>query len=165
MSKTISQMMDIVLAEVVKELRKRNRLEGLCAKSIYPGLGVPLDYGAESCGGMTWVQLQSAVPSSDFPNQASGADTCVYGLAYTIQVGIMRPIALPSERRGQIALPTDEQNAQSTYEQMEDMDALHQAIRSSSEDIENVILGQYIPQGPEGGVAGGVWNVTVGDDY
>lgn len=163
--KTISQMMDILLAELVSELRRRERLDDLCAKSLYPGVSIPGDYGVDDCGGMAWVQLQSAAPSASFPVPATDLNTCSYSLAYTVSMGVMRPITLPEEGvRGDITLPSDEQNSASTYEQLEDMDAMHQAIKRASRSIDYLILGTYNPTGPEGGVVMGSWSLTVGNE-
>lgn len=158
-------MMDIILGELVQELRRRDRLDSLCAKSLYPGDAIPADYGEDDCGGMAWVQLVSAVPSATFPTPAADLNSCTYSLAYSISVGIMRPVKIPEQGvRNDITLPTDEENTESAYEQMEDMDAMHQAIRNASRYIDYLILGTYAPTGPEGGVIMGAWEVTVGNE-
>lgn len=161
--KTISQMMDILLAELVAELRRRDRLDDLCAKSLYPGAAVPADYGIE-CEGMAYVQMVSASPSAAFPEPSQDVTNCTYSLAYTVNVGILRGIKVPETGGRSVTLPTDEENTQSTYAQMEDMDIMHAAIRNASKDIDMLLLGQYTPEGPEGGAVVGYWSVQIGNE-
>lgn len=162
--KTISQMMDILLAEVIAELRRRDRLDGLCAKSLYPGASVPPDYALE-CEGMAYVQMMTAAPSATFPSPSQDINNCSYSLAYTVNVGIVRGVKIPEQgSRGGFVLPSDEDNTEATYAQMEDMDIMHTAIRNASKDIDYLLLGNYASEGPEGGAVVGYWTVQIGNE-
>lgn len=164
MSKTASEMMDIILAEVLVELRERGTGSGLCAKAIYPGNAIPADYGIDDCGGMAWVQLQSASPSATFPQPLADLNSCTYSLAYTIDVGIMRPVKVPEAVGRSISFPTDEENRAAAVSQLDDMEAMHVAINRARADIDLMVLNQYTPEGPEGGVVSGVWTMQVGNE-
>ena len=161
---TISQMMDILLAELIAELRQRDRLDGICAQSLQPGATVSLDYGSESCGGMAWVQLSNAAPTVAFPDPDLSLSNCTYSLAYTVTMGIIRPSPIPTVVRNSISFPTDEENTDAAHMFMEDMDMMHQAIKSARKDVDLLVLGQYMPVGPEGGVSGGTWTLQVGNE-
>lgn len=164
MSKTITQMMDILLEELLAELSRRGTDKELCAKSLYPGNTVPADYGLDDCGGMAYVQLVSAVPSTQFPQPSADFNNCTYTLAYTVVVGVMRRVEIPEVINKRVLLPSDEQNTESTAAQMDDLDAMHAAIKNARSRIEMLILGQYSSEGPEGGIVIGEWTLQIGDD-
>lgn len=162
------QIMEMLLGHATVVLRERGTLEGLCSTTVRPGTMVPFDFGTSECGGMMWAQMTSANPSQAFPDPDLTARSCTYDLAYVIDLGIIRPAKVPEESRsarGQIKLPTDQDASREAAQQLDDMDAMHQAIRRLHGELENLILGDYQPAGPEGGTVGGVWTLYVsGED-
>lgn len=158
------QMMDILLANVVEELDRRDTRGNMCLEQVYPGDAIPVDFGSESCGGITYVQLVSSAPTATFPTPTATLDNCTHTLVHSIQMGIWRPAEMPREVRGRIVLPSRDQVRKETELQMDDMDAVYQAILASRADIELLVLGQYTPQGPTGGALGGNWTLEVGNE-
>lgn len=163
-AKSPSQMADILLASVIEELRSRDTLEGLCMEAFYPGQNVPADFGLESCGGMVWVQMSAANPTVTFPDPDYAVGNCSYSLAYTFEVGLIRPTPVPTEERGHITLPGAEEISAAAYQQMDDLEAMHRGISDCKKYIDYVILGSYAPIGPDGGAGGGAWTVMMGNE-
>jgi hypothetical protein len=162
MPKSAKQMLDILLAAVIVELRK-NGTDDVCSATKFPGEGVALDYA--DCGGMLWVRLTSAAPSASFPAPVQDLNNCAKSLAFPVEVGLMRPAPIPANFvTGEMDLPDDEDHSAATDKQLDDMEAMYRGIRAAAKDIEYLIVGTYSPQGPTGGTVGGVWSLTVGDD-
>lgn len=163
MPKSAKQMLDIILAAVLVELRKDGTDGNLCSVTKFPGEGVALDYA--ECGGMLWVRLVSAAPSASFPAPVQSLDNCARSLAFPVEVGLMRPAPIPANFvTGEMDLPSDEDHSAATDRQLDDMQAMYRGLRAAQQEIEYMIVGNYSPQGPTGGTVGGVWSLTVGDD-
>jgi len=165
-AKTAKQMLDILLAAAVVELRKMGDDE-LCASAVYPGEGVPLDYASmdTGCGGMLWVRLTTAYPSASFPSPVQTIDNCARRLAFPVEMGLMRPAPIPENFvTGEMDLPGDAEHDAAATRQLNDMEAMYRAIRVAAEDIELVVVGSYSPYGPVGGTVGGTWSLQIGDD-
>ena len=158
----IGDAMDVLLNRVMRELQKPGQNASLCAITPMPGSDVPYDYGQESCGGILWVRLVSANPSVSFPLSDVTVTNCASTLAYPLEVGIMRPAPLAEMVGDELRLPTDAENAAAVEQQMLDLESMYIAIVGLGEDVENVLPGFYTPRGPEGGVVGGAWTLTVG---
>lgn len=156
--------MDILLDNLIKELEKNDSAKDLCAKALYPGVGIPQDYAAGSCGGMAFVQLVSASPTLEFPTPTEDVNNCTYTLAYSLVVGTIREVPVPEQGRQRIVLPSDEENTNTTYKQLGDMSAIHNAINNARDDIDLVLLGDFTSEGPEGGSLLSNWAVTVGNE-
>lgn len=161
---TPMQMMDILLANLAEELDRRETRGNMCLEQVYPGDSIPVDFGAESCGGIAYVQLLSSVPTTTFPAPSTTVDNCTHTLAHTMTIGIWRPAEMPREVRGRIVLPSQAQVRKETELQMDDMDAIYQAVLGARSDIDMMVLGTYTPQGPNGGALGGNWSVQVGNE-
>lgn len=157
----ITAMLDLLLGELVKELRDSGT-EDVCAAAVYPGDAVPLDYA--ECGVMAWVRLVSTYPTIGFPNADLTADSCAWRLAYEVEMGVMRPSPIPEVVLSTVDLPTDAENTAAAGRQFSDMMAMHYALLGVRQDIEQLIPGTYTPTGPIGGTVGGTWSVTLGDD-
>lgn len=159
----LSEMVDIVLAALIVELRKDNVLDDLCTVSLYPGDSVPIDYA--ECGGMAWVRLLTANPSAAFPAPDVTINNCASTLAFPLEMGILRRAPLAdSILDASIDLPSEEENTKSTHEQLDDVERMYRAIQRAARDIDLVVAGSYTPAGPDGGVVGGTWTLTVGSD-
>jgi hypothetical protein len=155
-------MLDVLLANVVEELKADGTGENLCAASLFPGDTFSMDYGG--CGGLVMVRLSTAHPSASFPNADVGVDNCAYTLAYPVEVGVFRPAPMIRTRAGKAMPPGDKENTESTHLMIDDMHAMHRAIRRLREDADLLTIGSYTPQGPLGDLVGGSWSLTVGED-
>lgn len=125
-----------------------------CFCGMVPGDNVAWDYP----NGMAWVRLVDVYPSTTFPAQdATLRGSCSATLAATLEVGLLQ--CAPS-LNSIGAAPTDLQQFEATRLQLAGMRAMHQAITCC--DIDLMVLGNYTPQGPQGIMVGGTWQVNVG---
>lgn len=114
------------------------------------------------CGGMGFVTFGSNVPSSSFPAQDVAAN-CATDMAATLYMGVLRCAPMMDGRE----LPTEEAQFESTRLMLADMAAMKRAILCCMKAIRRedpgfrYVLGQYSPEGPQGGCVGGVWEFTV----
>lgn len=154
-----------ILAELLErlsaEIKAKGREDRYCSITVQPGNAVVFDFD-EDCSGSAWVRLVSANPTVGFPKPDVTVDSCAYTLAFIVEVGMIGPAPVIDESMGQFILPTDVEMFEASMRQVEEMQMMFDAIRKA--DIPQKILGDYAPQGPEGGVLGGLWNVTVGGD-
>lgn len=126
----------------------------LCQVLIAPG-----DLMAWDFEDTAWVRLGSANPTQDFPTPDLTARSCASTLAYEVEVGVLRKAPIFDDRG---RAPSVEEQEKAVITQMRDMEAMREAIRTAPVDMK--ILGDYLPAGPEGGLFGGIWSVTVGMD-
>ena len=151
-----------VLVDALKEeLGKAENMDDFCSMTIMPGNEIPLDL---DCGGSGWVRLVSVVPSEAFPSQSARPGNCGYMLAYSVEMAVFRPAPQMRKFANDVTVPSDEENFIAAEQQMADMTAMHAAMRSASQLFPDFLLGSYVPQGPEGGLVGGVWSMTIGLD-
>jgi hypothetical protein len=134
-------------------LTARGLMPGDCFCGVLPGDQVAHDYGS----GQAWVRLTGIYPTTTFPqidNTLRGS--CSAALGATLEVGVMQCApglgALGS-------LPDEADQFEATRLQMATMRAMRQAIVCCG--IEEMVLGQYSPQGPQGLLVGGTWLVDV----
>jgi len=160
----IEQMLGILLDALNTALVADGTREDMCSCTIYPGDAVPMDYGLEECGGMAWVRLVSTGPTTAFPATSISVDNCFYTLAYTVEMGIMRPAPVPEQFGSEVQLPDDTAHYDSSIRLMQDMRLMHSAIKDAKRDIPLLVLGTWTPQGPQGGTVGGMWTLTIGDE-
>lgn len=111
---------------------------------------------ADGCG-QAWVRLLTGYPSSSVGVADVTPNNCTKGFGFDIEIGITR--CFPIEEKGGI-LPADVVLA-AVQLQIADMLVMQQAIVCCDFDSENTVMGQYQPIGPEGGVVGGTWVVSV----
>jgi hypothetical protein len=162
---TLREMLTVLLQELSAGLDDAGLLKSMCAVTVYPGTAVPVDYvGGEGCGSMAWVRHISANPTVRFPSADVSVDNCAYSLAHIVEVGIVRPSPIPESDGSTIELPDDVAHFNSAMELADDMILMKDAIQRAAKSIDFLILGSYVPVGPEGGAVGGTWTVTVGDD-
>jgi hypothetical protein len=162
---TLREMLAVLLQELSAGLDDAGLLESMCAVTVYPGNAVPVDYvGGDECGGMAWVRHVSSSPTVRFPNADVSVDNCTYSLAHIIEVGLIRPAPIPESDGSTIDLPDDVAHFNSAMELADDMMLMKEAVQRAAKSIDFVILGSYVPVGPDGGAVGGTWSVTVGED-
>jgi len=107
--------------------------------------------------GYAWVGLNGVFPSKTFPSQDSNSGNCGSPLVASVTMGIMRCYAVKAvgESVENMMLYMDKQ--------MADMAAMRYAIECCAADDElQVSLGAYVPIGPEGGIYGGNWSLSIG---
>jgi hypothetical protein len=107
--------------------------------------------------GTAWVGVDTIFPSKTFPTQDTGTSACGAPLVATVTVGLLRCYAVKATGE------SPEQTLLYMDKQMADMAAMRRAIVCCSNlDQIDVSLGTYTPIGPEGGVYGGTWSVSLG---
>lgn len=129
-----------------------------CWCGFYPGALPTWDYCGECSGdtcGMAYVRMVNSFASTNFPN-ADITVGCAAPLALELQIGALRCIPVADE---QGTLPNEATMWEASLGIVADMSALYLAI-CNCPDVE-VLLGEYTPLGPEGGCAGGEWQVWV----
>lgn len=160
----LTDIMDELLANLVREVDPG---ETFCARTLLPGAAVFAEYLAteNQCTGMLWVRLASANLTANFPNADVRAGQCNYSLATPLEVGVLRQAPkIQVTMNRPLMLPTNAQQTEATHLQIEDMEAMRRAIFRTVRGYDDYLLGSYTPVGPEEGIFGGSWTVTVGVD-
>lgn len=158
------------LASVVdalgQELTARGTNKDMCSFTIMPGDTAIANYGAESCGGMSWVRLALANTTVSFPQSDVTVNNCGHGLAFTAEVGILRPSHEPEVNPEMqiVELPTDAEMMEDAEHSLDDMMAMHAALSAVGMEMDDFIIQSYSPIGPEGGVVGGTWVFVFGEE-
>jgi hypothetical protein len=153
-----------VLTDILDCLCSTISTDGLptpCVCTVYPGEGASFDYtgdcGDDACGS-AWVRLDSAEPSNGIGVVNTEPNNCGAGLGVVVEVGIVRCLT-PMADDGS-PLPAEELLAASGL-QVADMYAMRKALVCCGHDL---VLGPYLPVGPQGGVVGGVWTASLMED-
>lgn len=156
------EAMGIILDAVGQELQAIKAKEDLCLFTVMPGNDVPIDYA--ECGGMAWVRLVTAAPSSTFPNADSSPGNCASFLAYALEVGLLREAPMPQQFGSEWTNPSSEEQFDAAEKAADGMEAVYRALRSVGGEFPDFVVGTYTPYGPDGGAVGGTWAMTVGLD-
>lgn len=134
-------------------LAERGIMPGDCFCGIFPGDNAVWDYS----DGLAYVRLVDAYPSTTFPSaNTTPRGSCSAMLAATLEVGVLQ--CAPG-LRADGGLPTAAEQMESARLQIAGMRAMQQAIACC--DIDLIVLGTYTPQGPQGGLVGGYWQLNV----
>jgi len=138
-------------------LTERGLMPGDCFCGLMPGNDPSWDYE----DGMAWVRLVNAYPSTTFPTiDTTPRGSCAAEIAATIEVAVLQCAPTLSVTG---VLPSEFDMFEPTRLQLATMKAMKDAIMCCGFD--NIVLGQYQPLGPQGGLVGGFWTVDVtGDD-
>lgn len=156
------QAMPLALERLKGELTKAGPIPEDAFFGVFPGVLVPLDYVTE-CGLMAWVRMATAWPSTSFPNQSIQPNNCAAPLALGLEMGVMRPAAVPEAFGKEVSLPSDVDQLSETLQMLADMRAMKRAIQSLDDQVDVVLLGGYTPLGPEGAAVGGIWTFSAGE--
>lgn len=137
------------------------QLDGLppvCICSPMPGEAIATDYVSEDAG-MAWVRLVQAWPSTSFPAVDPGPG-CGAPLAFGLELGVAYCAPGPDEDGGPPDLVAQ---FEATRLQVAAMNTMRRAIACCfpNRRAADVVLATYAPMGPEGGVVGGAWTLTV----
>lgn len=165
MSQPIETTLAVILDEVLSRLNAEGLAEDLCSKTIMPGAELIADYGTESCGGMLWLRLLTVNTTQSFPASDVGINNCAYTLAHVCEIGILRPAVIPeSNGVNKLTLPTDMEQYEEAVAQMKDMRIMKDALSAVGGEMDDFIIQQYTPEGPDGGIVGGTWVFVVGEE-
>lgn len=160
---SVEQILAELLESLTRQVKARGREDDFCSLTIQPGVGAVVDFGPESdCRGSGWVRLVSANPTAAFPAADTRVGACAYTLAFTVEIGMVAPAPMPTDRLGKLLMPTDEELFDASMRQAGEMQMMFDALRTAN--LPQMVVGDYVPQGPEGGVLGGTWSAQVGGD-
>lgn len=152
---TAVQAQAALLESLIARIKEAGWEEDYCSLTLQPGNTVIFDWGPDSeCRGTAWVRLITATPSLEV-----GKNGCAQWLNYLIEVGMAGPVPGLDVTLSEFTPPGDEELFEAAQRQGDEMQLMFRAIRAAA--LEEVALGDYQPQGPEGGVLGGTWTVTV----
>lgn len=160
---TLKEILAELLEALTAQIRAADKEEDYCSITIQPGNAVVFDFGPESgCGGTAWVRLVSANPTVSFPAADVGINSCAFALAYTVEMGMVGPAPVMENTLGEFVAPSDVELFDAAMRQSDEVELMFRALQAAK--IPEKIIGDYTPAGPEGGVMGGTWTVTVGGD-
>lgn len=142
-------------------------VQGPCASGLASGAAAAIDRGidtAEGCCGQLWVRVADAYPSRRFP-EPDAFPTAVENLSWAVvvEVGIVRPAPMIRDVDGMAVLPTMQEETDAAERTLIDAAMLRQALLVTYADGADVtvLLGRWVPLGPEGGVVGGAYTATI----
>lgn len=152
------------IAECLCAQIKENDLPGLCFCGILGGdgpydmTGVGDDCEEGGCG-QAWVRFVTGYPSTEVGVALQTPNNCKSnGFGYDLEVGITRCVTIPDDGE---AMDHAEMLAASQL-QIADMLTMQQALLCCNAlNSEDFVLGAYIPIGPEGGILGGRWILSI----
>lgn len=137
-------------------------LPGLCFLGVLPFGPPTLDCGdceEGTCSGRGWVRLASAFAAKDFPNQDAIPGPCNGGMAYQLEVGIVRCASPFTEEGSNGEAPTVAESLAYARQQLADMAAMR-ATFCQVFNARDLVIGEYTPVNG-GGCGGGSWLITV----
>lgn len=158
-------VMSAILEASRQELIASDPGNDFCSITVQPGAQPIYDFGAESCGGMLWVRLNSANLSRSFPESDMTVNNCAYTMAYLAEVGVIRPAPMVENAgMNQLEMPNDAEQFNASRAQLQDMQAMLNGLKSIGARMDDFIIQIYNPIGPEGGVVGGYWTFVFGEE-
>lgn len=137
-------------------------LDGLCSYGLTIGQSyVPFNPDPEDdcedeeayCS-QAWVRVEN-VSVANLGDSFDGSD-CGGELTLSLEVGVLRCVEIPEDGEA----PTASDVLVSALQAMDDMRAIYCAAMSC-EVWESINVGQWVPNGPQGGQVGGIWTFTV----
>lgn len=153
--------MSALLACLCQQIEIDN-LPRVCSCSIQPGV-VAFDFGdCDNGDGMAWVAPRIGYGTTQFPLAMATWNPCQgNGLkALQVEVGMVRNLPLETQpSTGELFPTTPEEWNAAAQQQMLDMDCIRRAISCCSDYP--VLLGQWTPIGPQGGIVGGAWLASI----
>lgn len=150
------QILAALLESLTAQIVAAGKEDDYCSLTVQPGNAISFDFGPESgCGGIAWTRLVASSP-------AIGQNGCVMWLVHTIEVGMVGPVPGLEYTLGEYTVPTDEELFDAASRQSDEQQMLFAALKGSG--LRGLTVGDYAPSGPEGGVMGGYFTVTVDPD-
>lgn len=133
--------------------------DDLCFCGIFPG-SQAYDQMGDGTAGQAWVRVVRVFPSNTFPQiEQSPRRSCGADLAVELEIGVLRCAPMPTDS-GRVP-PSMSAQWDATRLQMADMASMQRAVQCCYRDSDLVMLGNYTPTGPQGGIVGGTWQVLV----
>lgn len=166
------QLAEMLASCLCEEIRSSEEVSGVCFCGVVPGDAVAADYmsGCDDVCGMAYVRLTTVYPSVSVGVADTTPGNCGKSLGADFEVGILRCFDVDPEGEA----PTEAEYLAATELQLADAMVIHRAITccatSQAQDPfrkgqgvwdNEVVMGQYLPTGPEGGVVGGFWPISV----
>jgi len=138
-----------------------NGVPGVCFCGIVPGDSVPAEYAGDcnTVCGIAWIRLVSAYPSNAVGVLKTEPGNCAFGLGMDVEMGILRCITIGDpDGTG----PSPQELVDAAQLQIADALVMQQAL-FCCDGVPNkdVILGLYQSLGPEGGLVGGSYNMSM----
>jgi hypothetical protein len=137
-------------------------LPAVCFCGLAPGAEIALDYQGDCpdgvCG-MAWVRLATAYPATALGNTSEQPGNCAVPVGFDVEIGIVRCASLPDEDGSP---PSEADLLADTQIQVADMLVMRRAVVCCVGS--DHLLRAYTPIGPDGGVVGGVWAVSLMED-
>lgn len=133
----------------------------VCFCGVLPGEVASADYmgGCGRKNGMAWVRVKSLYPSTSVGTADLTIGNCGKELGMDVEVGVMRLYSVGDSRGNP---PTPKQSLDAAALQILDAQTMLAAINCCEEiSSRDYVVGQYEPLGPEGGVVGGIWTVSL----
>lgn len=147
------QILAGLLEALTAQIRAAGKEDSYCSITVQPGNAVSFDFGPESdCGGIAWTRLVASSP-------AVGRNECVMWMVHTIEVGMVGPVPGLEYTLGEYSVPDDAELFDAATRQSDEFVMLFNALQGAG--IPGLTIGDYLPSGPEGGVLGGSFTVTV----
>jgi hypothetical protein len=138
-----------------------------CAAGVLSGAAAVVDRGldeASGCCGQLWVRLVNLYPTAQFPAQdATSVGDRDLSWAVVVEVGVVRPAPVVREAGTELLLPTMEEETAAADRAVLDAAIVRDALLYTYADALDVgmVLGAFVPFGPDGGVVGGATTATV----
>lgn len=133
----------------------------VCFCGILPGEVASSDYmgGCGTKNGMAWVRVKNLYPATSVGTPDITVGNCNKELGIDVEMGIMRVYSVGDSRGNP---PTPAQSLEAAALQIMDAETMLRAI-SCCDAISgrDFVLSQYDPAGPEGGVVGGMWTISM----
>jgi hypothetical protein len=138
-----------------------NGVPDVCYCGVMPGAAIAAQYAgdcASKCG-MAWVRLVTAYPSVTLGAASIQPARCTTGMGIDVEVGILRCMSVGDERGN---MPTLQEQTDAAALQYADISVMWKAILCCDAiPPMDAILGQYQPMGPEGGLVGGAFTLSM----
>ena len=139
-----------------------NEVPDVCFCGLIPGNAIPVEYtgDCDDMCGAAWVRLISVYPSDAIGVIVTEPGNCLHGIGIDLEMGIIRCLSVGDEQGNP---PPPEELLAATDLAIRDATLMMKAL-ACCESIppKDVVLGQYQPIGPEGGIIGGSFFVSMG---
>lgn len=133
----------------------------VCFCGVVPGAAALGDYAGDcdtKCG-IAWVRLVSAYPSNSVGAALLEPGNCAFGQGLDLEMGVLRCISAGDEFGNP---PTPEEYLAAAELQVADLLIMQRALFCCDAIPQrDVILSQYQPIGPEGGLVGGAYTMSM----
>jgi hypothetical protein len=152
----------IAIAEGVQMAIAQNGLPIVERVSVQPGTEPVMDYvgNGKDCAEII-VNMMGATIMPVSTAETASFSGCQPELVFQVAVGVFRCAPTPKGNPPKMPTAADQLNA--TRLHLADMRASKRGICMALEGVQYEV-NDFQPYGPEGGVVGGVWTVTVGGE-